>query len=283
MKKLQTLGILLIIILAVIVVKFFLNFPIFEISVLGTVLSIASILFSLLIGFFISILWSRYTEVRALQGERASSGISLIELARHFYKDNSEFKKDFIKRVEKSAIADEFIFYNEGHLETPYYVDIAKSFDLLKIKNPKDEVYLQAMMASYQKCVETTERMDILYKERLSFSEWLILIVLSLIITFSVLFLDPSNLLYQVIVIVFPPIIFLAMSIIYDLDRLASSRGLVTLEPNQVIFDYLGVRRFYKEDDKKFSGRKKLDFRTEADLRGEAKEVMNEIKNKRKG
>ncbi len=278
MKNWRIIFLLIIVVVFVWFIKFYLGFPNTDVGVIGIILSISSILFGLLTGFFISELWSRYTEIRSLQGDRSAAGMSMIKHAEYFFK-NKKFKKEFGVKVEKSAVADEIINWDEGHLEEPYYRNIEDSFSSLKINGTKEGQYFQALMNDLREYYRTTTRMNILYKERLFFSEWLILIVLSIVIIVSVLFLDQSHLLYRMIILVFPAVIVLALSIIYDLDKMTWGRELITMEPTQIILDAIGVKRFYLKRDLKFVSKRIKDkgYRTEDDLKGELKKVHQNI------
>lgn len=281
MKNLKTIFFLLLVVIFVVLIKFIFHFPTADISVIGTILSISSILFGLLAGFFISELWSRYTSIRELQGERVSSGLNMIKLAENFFA-NKKFKTEFTKNVEKSALADVIINWDEGHLEELYYRDISSSYKYIKIGNIKQSIEYDKMLDATTSHVGSTIKMNILYKERLFFSEWFILIILSFIICLSVLFLDNVQLLYKMIIVVFPPVIYLALLIIYRLDTMTWARELITLEPTQTIFDALGVKRFYLPRDYKFVSEQRKDFRQVKDLKGEGKNVYTDIIAKRK-
>ncbi|MFA5030925.1 MAG: hypothetical protein WC495_05050 [Patescibacteria group bacterium] len=262
-------------------IKFILHFPTADISIIGVILSISSILFGLLAGFFFSELWQRYTEIRSLQSERSSAGLMLVTLATHFF-NNKKFEKDFIQRMENTAIADETILWDEGDFEEQYYHEVAKSFELINVKNEKDAQYFAAMLNySYTYSMDTIKA-DVLYKERLSSIEWLLFTFLSFIIVISVLLLDVSQMLYSVIVLTFPGVIFLTLSIIYGLNIISWSRNLITLEPNQVIFDALKVPRFYVQRNKDLIPSYIKNFRTEQTLRGEAKRTFDAVISKRK-
>lgn len=136
MRNLRSLLIVLLTILLFWFMKFYLKVPTAEIEIIGIILTAASILFGFLAGFFISELWNRYTEIRSLQGERSSAGVTMISYAENFYTEN-KFESEFRKLVEKSAIVDEVINWNEGHVEIPYFQAIQKSFNLIKIKKIK--------------------------------------------------------------------------------------------------------------------------------------------------
>ncbi len=259
--------------------KFYIIFPEINSEIISVILTISSILFGFLAGFFISELWSRYSEIRSIQGTRSSFGINMTKDAEYFFK-NEKFKKSFLELTEKSSIVDEIVEWNEGHIELPYYRNIQKSFMLIQedeIQTNKSTLYFEYMLNAYHQYVENTVRLDTLGKERLFVSEWIMMTILSLIIALSVLFINVSNLFFQAIVLVFPVIIMLAMKIIYDLDTLSWSKESVSLEPNQRIFDALGLKRFYLKKKKKFISRRVKDYRTEDDLTPELKKLYTDV------
>lgn len=276
MKHWRTFFVLALTIAIIWFVKFVLHFPIADANLLNIVLTVASIIFGLLAGFFISELWSRYTEIRSLQGERSAATLALVSFARHFFK-NKGFEQEFKEKVEKAAVSDMIIAFDEGHMEIPYYVQIEESFDKVAVKTAKDGQYFEGMRTSFYDIMRTLSKMDILYKDKLFFTEWLIMIVLSTVIILSVLFMDVSEFFSVVVVLVFPPIIVLAMSIIYDIDSLTWGQELITLEPTQIALLAVGAKRFYVKEDLKFKSRHIKDFRTEDDLAGPLKEVYDRI------
>jgi len=281
MKNWKTIALVLITIFIFWFLKFYLRFPVAEAGIVSTILTIASILFGFLAGFFISELWSRYAEIRTLQGERCSSGLNMIKCAEYFF-GNKVFEERFKKLVEKSSLVDEIAEWTEGHLEIPYFRAIGDSFESIEVKNQKDQVYFDNLLSSYHKFVECTVKLDTLGKERLFPSEWFVIILLFLTICMSILFLDVSRFFSRVIVFVFPVIIVMALSIIYNLNTLLWSKEIVSLEPNQHLFDAIGVKRFYLKKKKKFIYRHIKDYRTEDDLKEDLKQVYLDIIESRK-
>ncbi len=262
--------------------KFYLNFPSADAGVIGIILSISSILFGFLAGFFISELWTRYTEIRELQGSRSSAGLNMINYAEYFFK-NKKFRDEFKSSVEKSIVADEIIDWDEGHIEIPYYRDIESSFrHIKKLKNKKDEIYFDNLINAHHDYVETTVRLDTLYKERLFSTEWFVIIILSVLISMSILFLDGTQFFYQIIILIFPVIVSLALSLIYDLDKLLWGKERLTMEPVQIILDSIGAKRFYLKSKKPLVSQHIKDYRTEDSLTGGARQVYLDILKKRK-
>ncbi|MBI4447997.1 hypothetical protein HY643_03375 [Candidatus Woesearchaeota archaeon] len=264
-------------------IKIYLKFPSAESGIIGVILTVTSILFGLLGGFFISELWTRYTQIRELQGEHSSEGLNMIKCAESFY-TNKKFEKEFKKLLEKAGIVTETVTWKEGHLQIPYVRAIGDSFKLIKTKNGKENVYFENLLESYDQLVEANVKLDMLGKERLFLSEWFIILTLSAMILFSILFLDTSHLFYKVIILSFPAIIALSVSLLYDLDTLLWSKENISLEPNARLFDAIGVKRFYLKEKIPFLSQNIQGYRTEDDLEGELKEVYSNIlKEREKG
>ncbi len=207
----------------------------------------------------------------------------MIDYAKYFFKNNKKFEEEFKKIMEKSVIADESIEWGEEHLVIPYLRAIGDSFEYIKIEDEKDKIYFQKILDNYDALFENYVKLDTLGKERLLITEWCIMIALSLIIGFSILFLDVSSFFSSVVILTFPPIIVLALSIIYDLDKLSWGKEAISLEPNERIFDALGAKRFYLKKRKKLISSHIKEYRTEEDLNRELKEVyLKIVKSRRK-
>lgn len=101
--------------------------------------------------------------------------------------------------------------------------------------------------------------------------------VLSLIIAASILLLDVSHIFYQIVVLTFPAIMAGALLLIYDLDSLSWGKEIITLEPNERIFDALGVKRFYLKKRKPYISKWVKEYRTEDDLEGELKQAYLDV------
>jgi len=266
-------------------VKFILKFPEGDLNTISIILTIASILFGFLAGFFISELWGRYTSLRTLQSARLGDGLNIIQKASFFFKGNKKFENTFKKSIEKAAIADEIAEWDETHLELPYFRAIGETFNLIdekQVKTNKGLTIFDKLLDSYSEFIKNTVQQDVLGKERLFNSEWFMLITLSLIIAFSVLSLEISKTFYQVIIFAFPVIITIAMLIIYDLDELLWGKNIISLEPNAQLFDAIGVKRFYLNKKKVFIKGLVKEYRTEDDIKGELKQVYLDVLSKQK-
>ena len=276
MKNWKTLFLLFFVILSFWFIKFYVGFPNLGIDIISVILTVSSILFGFLAGFFISELWSRYTQIREVQGKRTSETLNMIKYASHFF-NNKKFKNEFEKYVEQSAIVDEMVDWDQGNLEIPYFIKIEDSFKYIKVTNKKSEIYFGKLMEGYHELIESIVKIDVLYRERLFLSEWIMLLALSLIISLSVLFLDVNHVFYRIIIFTFPAIIVLALSTIYELDTMKWSREIITLEPNERVLEAINAKRFYSKKSLKYISNHVKEYRTEDDLKGELKKICNSI------
>jgi len=281
MKQIRTFLVVVITIFIFWFIKFYLKFPSADLEVIGIILTIASILFGLLAGFFISGLGVRYVEIRELQNLWSAETINMIKYGETFYKNNKQFEKEFKKSVEKSSIVDEIVEWTEGHLALPYFRKISSSFEKLKIKSKKEDAYFKRMLESSDESMKALTRLDNLGKEKLFPSEWIIMITLSLIIALAILFLPTNHIFYRIIILVFPIIIAMTLLLIYNLNSLYWNKEMISLEPNQRILDAIDEKRFYLKEKKEFISKNIKNYRTEDDLKGELKEVYDSILKKR--
>jgi hypothetical protein len=281
MQNIRTLLLVVLTILVFWFVKFGLAFPNGNLETVGVILTVSSILFGFLAGFFISQLWTRYASIRELQSMRSSAGLNMIRYASHFF-SSKRFQQDFKTRVEKAAVIDEILEWDETHIEIPLFRDIETSFKHIRIKNMKEQEYFGNLIDAYNQLIETTVKEDTLGKERLLPSQWFMIIVLSVIMIFSLLFVDIIEPLYRIILFVFPIIMTMALLTMYDLDTLRWSKEAVSLEPNERLFDAIGRQRFYLKKKKTYISPYIRHYRTEDNLTGELKRIYREVLENRK-
>lgn len=246
-------------------------------DIIGPIFTISSILFGFMAGFTISKLWTRFTEVREAQNMRSATAINIINYSEFFY-HNKEFKKKFIERFDDLAMVDNMIGWDNGHVEHIYAKQIEETFTMLEkdINNQERSVYMTRILAEYSDFIESNTKIDTLGKERLFFSEWLMLILLSIIIMISTLVLYIPNSFVNLLLPVFSSAIVLVLYLIYNLDILEVDRDLVSVEPNQRIFDELGKPRFYMKSQEKYIPDYVKEYRNEEDVPKDLRHLLKD-------
>ncbi len=248
----------------------------YESEVLNIILTISSLLFGLLAGFFMSGLWGRYTTIRSLQAEWSAGILALINYANLI--GTKEFKKNFFSFLKKylylvvlndwQSIEKEIKYFNKGIL-------LLKPLIRKKLTYDK---YISSFVSTYNEVINKLATLNILGKERLSSSEWFILYLLSSMIFLTSVFIRSDNLIFLLFSYLFPFTVILILILLNSLNTLSSSVGIITYEPTEECFDALGTPRFYLKDDVKYKPIWVKNYVTEDDIKDEIKSLDKELK-----
>jgi len=262
---------------------FFIDLPPIDFEVWGIILTISSILFGFLGAFFISELWGKYVEARSSQSFWSSKIRDVLFYSTYFFNDNKEFEIRLRQAMEKYCIADAIIKWEELEKEEKYLKEIGNTFYLIKTKELKgaEGEWLTSLLSSYSEASESLNKMTILGKEKMFPSEWLIMILLSIIISLSILFLQTTEFFYKTLIFSLPGVMVLIFWLLYTLDNMGWNIEVISFEPYQKILDSLGVKRFYLTRHIKRGIKPKTnDYRTEKDLSGDLRDLYLELSKK---
>lgn len=261
----------------------FIVLPPIDLEAWGIILTVSSILFGFLGGFFISELWGKYVEARSSQSFWSAKIGDILFYSNYFFSENKEFEISLKRAMERYCIADAIIGWDELEKEEKYLREIGKAFYLIRAKDLKgaEGGWLKSLLDSYGGASEAISKLGILGKEKMFASEWLIMILLSIIISLSLLFLETTEFFYRALSFSLPGVMILMFWLLYTLDNMGWNIEAISFEPNQKILDALGVKRFYlSKHIKKGINPKTKDYRTEKDLSGELKELYLELTKK---
>ncbi len=278
-RVLKLVAVLVGIILLFCFLRYFVSLPTVKTSILSMLLAVSSAIFSVIGVFFVSDLWHKYSLSKDLQGIWSSNLEDMIFYAGYFFDRNQEFKKKFTRAIEEYCIVNTIISWREIEKEQLYLREIGKTFSILDLKEENDSVYRRKMIDCWQKASESLGRLEILGKEKLFPSQWFILFFLSFIIGGSLLLLERTNFIFDVLTLIFLIVIFLILWMIYAHDTMQWNIGMISYEQTQRILDDLGIKRFYLTKVLK-SGliKPKGDYRTEKDLTGRLKELYDALR-----
>lgn len=254
--------------------------PVFNGSrdLLSLALSVTSILFGLLIGFFITQMWNKFSSIRRESSKFRSSVLGLIKNMRRL-EGNEETKEIFEERMEKFLIAFTMISWNSVEEESKYFSNVTRTISDIDVINERDrEIYSQILDAE-SAAGESRSKLAALGKEGLMKLEWAVLVILSTVITTSVILLRDGSLFFKVLSSVLPPLVLLTMMMLDDLDNLRWGSTIVSFEPAQAALESLNKKKFYEKRFIENGWVKEPEvYRTEEDLEGELKDVFEELK-----
>ncbi len=278
MKNERTWGIFIISVLVFTGLSYFL--PIYEgaTQLLSLALSVTSILFGLLIGFFITQMWNKFSSIRRESAVLHAAIQGLITNVKRL-EGNEDVKQQFEDRMERFLIAFTMISWDSVEEEDKYFNAVSSTLDKIQPVNDKNSsVYVQVLDAESQ-AGNARAKLSSLGKESLMRLEWVVLVSLSTIITSSVILLRDGSLFFNALASVMPPLVILTMMMLDDLDNLRWGTEIVSFEPAQQGLEALNKERFY---EKRFIEKGWVEepeiYRTEDDLEEDLRGVYEELK-----
>ena len=258
-----------------IIIKLSLPFEIFEES-LGDVLFIGTLLFSFLIGFYLSSRYDRYKMLREYAIDRHSALLNMIALVDNMT-NGHKIRQRFHRIVNEVAIMNELVEWEDSYLQEPYFDKIEELITAFEVKNDKDWVLCENFLNHIEEIKNKCHTINAVGRDTLSSIHWVMLIALSFNLIVTSLALPVHNILGVIIIMMFPPITILLIYMIHGYEKMLFFRASISIEINQKLFDAIGVKHFHPTWTLKYLRpeirRDKKDYRTEHDLTGFEKEV----------
>ncbi|NYT04350.1 MAG: hypothetical protein GKC00_06560 [Candidatus Methanofastidiosa archaeon] len=242
----------------------------------GYILTVTTLLFSFLVGHYFNSRYERYISIRDYHLSRHSRCISLIDIAQSF-SENRILLKKLYEKLNDIAVIDELCSWSEGYIEEPYYRNLYCLLDEIKIIDQKDLTNYRIFYDKINEINELTRKLNSLGRDKFGFLRWLLLGSLAAVIILLTLFVPISNFINIVLLMLFPPIIFLVIYTINSYQNMTFHKESTSMEINEKIFDEIGKKRFYKKERLKFV---RVDIRknknlyiTEDELEGKDKDI----------
>lgn len=247
-------------------------------ELLSLALSVTSVLFGLLIGFFITQMWNKFSSIRRESAILRSSLLGMISNMRRL-EGNEEVKEKFFDRMERFLIAFIMISWDSVEEEDRYFDRVTETISEVEILNERDKVIFTQLLDAESSASEARSELTTLGKESLMRLEWAVLMSLSSIIIVSVLLLRDGSTFFRAVATVLPSLMVLTMLILDDLDNLRWGSDVISFEPAEAALKELNKEKFYEKRFVKEEWVKEPEnYRTEEDLDRELRDVYEELK-----
>ena len=206
-------------------------------------LTVATFLFSILAGFFMSRLNSRYNEVRELLAIEDARWLSLYKMSRFYGRNISEGLSDLIDKY--------YIIIFDFEIGE-YYKRSARYFlavydELEKYKEYRADSTFAGLLDHLTVIEEQRNRSSELAREKLTKGQWSVLLFLYCIIAFSLFYLKVPELYSQIITVLLLTALALVLLLIRDLQNLRLLGKMVMVESGQEVLEFIGRMRYYNQ------------------------------------
>lgn len=207
------------------------------------------ILFGIIVGFFMTDLYTRYQGIRSNAAVDSSCLTTFYAFAK-ILGQNSKNKK-WLKK-QRELIND----YVRKFMPLPWerYEETEKEFSaivdsLKEIKYDKDkenETYSNILPVISQHS-DARERLVMYGKDKLSWSEWLVILLLGGLLLFSLFYVKDASVTSIVFTGALTSAILILLFFVRDLNNLNFGENAVSISPYERVLDAIGKPRFYKK------------------------------------
>ena len=215
-------------------------------------LGIVGILFGIIIGFFVTDLYTRFARMRELIAGEVSALTTAYAFAKVLgsHTANKKWLPKFRDKI--AAYATKVL-----SLGLTDYVKADKEFNaifdaLIPIKelktNKETETYTN-ILPVLSRLSDMREDLIFFIKDRLSPAEWLTIASLWGIFIFNLFYLKTSAISSIIFTGVLSSIAFMLVLVIKDLDDLSFGYEVIGYEPYERVLDLLGKQRIYRKED----------------------------------
>jgi len=234
-----------------------------------TILSIVGLLFGILVGFFITELWSRFQRIR----DDVSVEVSGLQTYYLYLQGLNSFPqhRDWVKKEQ--ILIDKYVreffkveWTNYGKID-PYFNDIMKSLgDMKELKTNREVETFTNLLPILNEVTTARERLFMYGKDRLDTIEWVVLISLASILVVSIMMIRVAAVSSLLLSGTLISTITILLLLLRDLNNLSFGEEMISFEPYETIFDVIGMPRFYLKKDiesKRVIPPKNTKYRTE--------------------
>jgi len=219
---------------------------------INTILGIVGLLFAILVGFFITDLWSRFQKMR----ENVAVEVSGLQTYYLFVQILGKFLRHKKWAEGQQELIDKYIrefFYVEwsdyGKIDS-YFNEIIKSLKGIKeLKTNKEVETYTNFLPLLNEITTAREKLFMYGKDKLNKMEWIVVLFLSVILVFSIFTIRTSDLSSLFLSGTLISTVIILLLIIRDLNDLSFGEEMVSFEPYETIFDVIGKPRFYLKRD----------------------------------
>lgn len=219
---------------------------------INSILGLVGLLFAILVGFFITDLWSRFQRIR----ENVAIEVSGLQTYYLFVQVLGSFPRHKEWAKKQQGLIDKYIrefFYVEwgdyGRVD-PYFNEIVKSLKEIKeLKTNKEVETYTNFLPLLNEVTTAREKLFMYGKDRLSKMEWTVVLFLSVILVFSIFAVRTPDLSSLFLSGTLISTVIILLLILRDLNDLSFGEEMVSFEPYETIFDVIDKQRFYLKRD----------------------------------
>ncbi len=220
----------------------------------GNTIAFIGILFGIIVGFFMADLYARYQGIRDNAGTDSSCLSTFYFFATILAKETKN--KKWLERVE-----DRINKYIRKFMPLPWeeyaktekeFADLGKSLEELKYEGNKANETYSNLLNVYNQHSEARENLVMFGKDKLSWGEWLVTILLGGILLASLFYIKGPEMVSIVFTGAITAAILILFIVLRDLNNLNFGENAVSIGPYERVLVAIGKPKYFKSKRRKF-------------------------------
>jgi len=208
------------------------------------------LLFGIIVGFFITDLYTRYQGIRSNAAVDSSSLSTFYGFAKILGQNNKRWLEKQ-KRLIKNYIHKFMPLPWERYEETePEFSAIVDSLQELKYTTDKENETYSNILGVVSTHSNAREKLVMYGKDNLSWAEWLVILILGFLLLGSLFYVKDDSLVSTVFTGALTSAILILLFFVRDLNNLNFGENAVSITPYERVLDAIGEPRYYKSKSK---------------------------------
>lgn len=253
--------------------------PIYKTNIdVSTTITVVSLLFAILVGFFIANASQNYLRLQSLISSEDGSLISLFNLCKLIDKKSLDKVTDSIDNYVIST----FDFNLENYIEktNQEFQQVVNSIDEIGLKDKMDSIIMQYLHQKKTDLFTIRQEISLVSKRIMTTKHWIVVILLSVITGTLSLMLRDGSIFANIIISFLIISIYFVLLLVHEIDSNSFLEHILAFENSQRVFLSIGKMRYYPKYaiQNKIIKSPKESYRTGTIINGQRKIEVVEIK-----
>ena len=224
-----------------------------ESATIETSITFIGILFGIILGFFITDLYSRFQGIRnsaAVDSSSLTTYWSLLQILIENKRQQKwvEKQRKLIKKYVHKFMPLPWERYGETE---PEFSAIFSSLKELKLRpNIKQDETYALMLTVLCGQSDAREKLVMYGKDKLSWGEWLVVLLLGVLLIGSLFYTKDTSMISIIFTGALTSSILILLLVLRDLNNLNFGENAVSIEPYERVLDAIGEKRYFKTKGK---------------------------------
>ena len=220
--------------------------PIFNFDFdIASILTVVTLLFAILVGFFIAATTSNYLRLQTVISDEDASLISIFSLVKTLQPSAKKKIGDLIDKYMIAALDYDLLDYMEP--TSKEVADLVSAIENIAPSNKNTAALLQNLHDIKRNIISIRQESLVLIKRIVTARHWFILVSLSAIISVILLSIRNGSIITSLLIGLIMITLYQTLRLLYQIDSSSFLAGQLAYEAPQKVFLAIGRHRYYPE------------------------------------